>query len=153
MNLINAVSKAYLVKKLKFLMEMLFLYKFPKSFVYFGNKQRLWGKGKTCPTNSSLFLPILGHPNPRPLKQFKLFESWWWYFRGRRKRGSETSCEVGLIWDKLDNTPKNGYSAGHASVNPPQSISSTTTTRWRLCGSNSYNQFPEAVNSFQMPQD
>ena len=64
-------------------MEIFFLYRFRKSFVYFAKKERLWGKGKPCPDQADflfggshdprewdktladmfLFRPILGHPN------------------------------------------------------------------------------------------
>ena len=46
-------------KKLKLLIEIFFLYKFRKSFVYFAKKQRLWGKGKPCPIKLNFFLVVL----------------------------------------------------------------------------------------------
>ena len=47
------------LKKMKLLMEIFFLYKFRKSFVYFAKKQRLWGKGKPCPIKLKFVLVVL----------------------------------------------------------------------------------------------
>ena len=44
---------------MKLLMEIFFLYKFWKSFVYFAKKQRLWGKGKPCPIKRKSFVVLL----------------------------------------------------------------------------------------------
>ena len=40
---------------MKIATELSFLYKYWKSFVYFGNKQRLWGKGKPSPIKLDFF--------------------------------------------------------------------------------------------------
>ena len=47
------------VKKLKLLIQIFFLYKFKKSFLYFAKKQRLWGKGKPCLIKLKCFLVVL----------------------------------------------------------------------------------------------
>ena len=52
--------KNYLMwKKLKLIIEIFFLSKFRKYFVYFAKKQQLWGKGKPCPIRLNLFLVVL----------------------------------------------------------------------------------------------
>ena len=52
--------KNYLMwKKLKLIIEIFFLSKFRKYFVYFAKKQQLWGKGKPCPIRLKFFLVVL----------------------------------------------------------------------------------------------
>ena len=47
------------MKKLNLLSEIFFLYKFLKSFVYFGKKKSLWGTGKPSPIKLKKFLVVL----------------------------------------------------------------------------------------------
>ena len=52
------LKKFLMWKKLKLLIEIFFLYKFRKSFVYFAKKQQLWGKGKPCPIKLNFLLVL-----------------------------------------------------------------------------------------------